>query len=89
MPAPMWSTFSDQLKVSLQRSGGSVADTQAQLDQSKRVGSRIESAQYIGSYLVPNGSMHFYAATKSTRRGNEYTYYVFGLDSRGKIVSVE
>jgi len=85
----IWGTYSDQHKIAIQRSGGSVADTQAQLDQNKRAGSQIASAQYIGSYLIPNGSMHFYAATMSSRRGNDYQYYVFRLDSHDKIVDVQ
>jgi hypothetical protein len=86
----IWSTFSDQLKVAYQRGGGSVADTQAQLEQAKRSGSHLESAQYIGGYLIPNGSMHFYAVQNSGPSGRvDYSFYVFRLDKLGKIVKIE
>jgi hypothetical protein len=84
----VWAAYSDPVKRALQRNGSSVAETQRQLDQMKRVGTKIESAQYIGGYVIPNGKMAFYAVINSSRGAVDYTSYVFRLDSSGKILEI-
>ena len=92
----IWDAYSDRVIRDLERRGNSLEDTQRQLDRAKEVGRRIEQAQYIGGYPIPNGSMHVYivlqapARSASSQRGDvAYIPYVFTLDSDGKIERVE
>jgi hypothetical protein len=92
----IWDAYSDRVIRDLERRGNSLEDTQRQLDRAKEVGRRIEQAQYIGGYPIPNGSMHMYIVLQAPARaaGSErgdvaYVPYVFTLDSQGKIERVE
>jgi hypothetical protein len=91
----IWESYSDRVVQDLARRGNSPEDTQRQLDRAREVGRRIEQAQYIGGYPIPNGSMHFYIVMQtgprsSTSRGDvTYVPYVFTLDAQGKIERVE
>jgi hypothetical protein len=91
----VWDAYSDRVIRDLQRRGSSQEDTQRQLDRAREVGRKIEQAQYIGGYPIPNGSMHFYVVmqtsprTTSARGDIAYVPYAFTLDTRGKIERVE
>jgi hypothetical protein len=91
----IWESYSDRVVQDLARRGNSPEDTQRQLDRAREVGRRIEQAQYIGGYPIPNGSMHFYIVMQagprapSARGEVSYVPYVFTLDAQGKIERVE
>ena len=87
----IWNAYSDRAVQSLQSQGATVDVLQRQLDRSKQQGAQIQKAQYVGSYPIPNGSMHFYVITRTGRTRGDVTYvpYVFTLDSGGKIDNVE
>ncbi len=91
----IWDSYSDRVIRDLERRGNSLDDTQRQLDRAKELGRRIEQAQYIGGYPIPNGSMHFYVVMQTsprsaTTRGDvAYVPYTFTLDASGKIERVE
>jgi hypothetical protein len=87
----VWGSYSERATRDLQRRGGSLEDTQRQLDRAREVGNRIQQVQYVGAYPIPNGSMHFYVVARAARsqRDVAYTPYVFTLDSSGKIDKVE
>jgi hypothetical protein len=91
----IWESYSDRVVQDLARRGNSLEDTQRQLDRAREVGRRIEQAQYIGGYPIPNGSMHFYLVMQTgpgsgSGRGDvTYVPYVFTLDAQGKIERVE
>lgn len=87
----IWESYSLRSVRALERRGGSVDDTQRQLNRARDAGNRIEQAQYIGGYPIPDGSMHFYvlARTGPTGRDIAYVPYIFTLDAGGKIEGVE
>jgi hypothetical protein len=91
----IWESYSDRVIQDLARRGNSPEDTQRQLDRAREVGRRIDQAQYIGGYPIPNGSMHFYLVTQSgprsasSRAEVSYVPYIFTLDAQGKIERVE
>lgn len=87
----MWGSYSERSTLELQRKGRSVEVDQVQLDQAKRLGTRIDQVHYIGAYPIPNGSMHFYVVAQTGRaRGDVvYTPYAFTLDPSGKIEGIQ
>jgi hypothetical protein len=87
----VWNAYSDRASRDLQRAGGSLEDTQRQLDRAREVGNLIEQVQYVGAYPIPNGSMHFYVVARAARTQREVAYrpYVFTLDASGKIERVD
>jgi hypothetical protein len=87
----VWDAYSDRMHRTYQQRGGSVDDIQRQLDASRQRGTRIEQAQYIGSYAIPNGKMAFYVVMQSSggRGSVSYVPYTFTLDAAGKIDRVE
>ncbi|OGG46189.1 MAG: hypothetical protein A3F84_13520 [Candidatus Handelsmanbacteria bacterium RIFCSPLOWO2_12_FULL_64_10] len=87
----MWSLLNEDLARSLRQQGRSVEEEQRRLDSLRQAGTKIDSAQYIGGYSIPNGhSIHFYVVQRSGgRTGVEYEPFVFTLDSSGKIERVQ
>ncbi len=89
----IWSVLSDDLKTRAAMSGATQDDLQAQLDDAKSSGRQVDQINYIGSYSMQDGkSMQFYVAT--VRRSGSDTssdpiFYVFTLDTDGKILNIE
>lgn len=87
----IWDSYSDRVKGALQRRGIDRDETQRQLDRARDGERRLDRAQYVGTYPVPNGSMHFYVLTWYGRQRGDVSYepYIFTLDSTGKIANVD
>jgi len=88
----VWEAYSDRAKRSLQRRGVSFEETQRQLDQWLQGGEAIQGVNYVGTYPIPNGSMHFYVLARGagrTRGDVAYVPYVFTLDAQGKIDRID
>ena len=79
------------MRRAFQQEGTSVEQLQQRLESARQRGSKIEQAQYIGSYPIPNGKMVFYVVARSggTRGNVAYVPYTFTLDAKGKIDNVE
>ena len=86
----VWNAYSEAYNRARERQGIDLDQMQRQLEEVRRRGERIESAQFVASYPVQNGKMAFYAVTKvGVQRGDVETLpYAFMLDGDGKIVAV-
>jgi hypothetical protein len=87
----VWDAYSDRAARDLQRRGINVDETQRQLDQTRQNGNQIQGVNYVGSYPIPNGSMHFYVISRGGRARSDVAYvpYVFTLDATGKIERID
>jgi hypothetical protein len=94
----VWDAYSERIRRQFEQRGTSTQErlsgvevVQEQLDISRQRGRRIQQAQYIGSYPIPNGKMVFYVLVQSSggRGNNAYVPYTFTLDASGKIDNVE
>jgi hypothetical protein len=87
----VWEAYSERVLQDLERRGASLEDEQRRLDRARELGVRIGEVEYVGGYGLPNGSIHFYVATRTSRTRDEVVYvpYIFTLDPSGKIEDVD
>jgi hypothetical protein len=89
----IWSVLSDDLKARAEANGSTQNDLQSQLDDAKAAGRQVDQINYIGNYDMQNGqSMQFYVATVSqspTDPAPSPIFYVFTLDTDGKILDIQ
>jgi hypothetical protein len=87
----IWESYSPRSVRAIERRGGSIEETQRQLNRVREAGNRIDQAQYVGGYPIPDGSLHFYVLTRTGPTGADVIYvpYTFTLDGSGKIEGVE
>jgi hypothetical protein len=61
----VWESYSDRVIQDLRQRGGTVEDTQRQLDRVRQMGTHIDQVKYIGGYPLQTGSMQFYVVTRA------------------------
>ncbi|MGH2363353.1 MAG: hypothetical protein ACRDHX_01720 [Chloroflexota bacterium] len=88
----MWQGLSSSLKQTLTQKGTSVQSLQAQLDQNKQAGAKVEGASFGGGVTEPNGSrVYLYVITMEApgSQGPVSQTYVLTVDTTDKITQVE
>ncbi len=89
----IWAVLSDDLKARAEANGATQSDLQAQLDDAKSTGRQVDQINYIGNYNMQDGkSMQFYVATvkqSPTDTAPNAIFYVFTLDTDGKILDIQ
>jgi hypothetical protein len=89
-----WGSLSDEARARMESRGGGIDAMRADLERSRQFGARYEQINYVGGQSFPDGtSFHFYtvAMLGPPFGGNEprYVWYVFTVDSAGKISSFQ
>lgn len=89
----IWGVLSDDLKARAEANGATRNDLQAQLDDAKATGRMVDQINYIGNYSMQDGkSMQFYVATVKQSPNDtapNAIFYVFTLDTDGKILDIQ
>ncbi|HUZ77172.1 MAG TPA: hypothetical protein VMV93_06275 [Chloroflexota bacterium] len=88
----MWQGLSSSLKQTLTQQGTSVKTLQAQLDQRKQAGAKVEGASFGGGVTEPNGSrVYLYVITMDVPGSQSPVSqtYVLTVDTTDKITQVE
>jgi len=88
----VWDSLNDDSHKRFEAAGGAQA-IQAQLNQAKEHGVKIEQIEFIGKHDLPDGtSMQFFLVARQTPLTGsqlEYVPYVFTIDQSGKIANVQ
>ena len=89
----VWEALSPEAQSRYASRGADLQALQAQMDQAKQAGAQLDQVTYVGGQAFPDGtSFHFYTVTNRgpvTRGEPRYVWYVFTLDTSGKITQIQ
>ena len=89
----MWLAFNDGARRTIESRGGSKADLQRRLEESRSRGQFFEKFHRQGVYLLPDGGAYvFYVAVRRERAPSASAseiYYIFTIDAEGRVAEIK